>query len=178
MLEYDYFDLLEYYEYHPLRLLSSDDIPTKEEIKTYVYAIETRYSNLKLAYEPLAEMLNEAWSVDLSEAFWDSDRIIKMHNINWTEDSVGMMLGKIMYMMREPSPGAQFNLTDISNFDLREYYMQDWFDVMDLQRCYEENPSDFAVNLYDYFDDNDIVLQKPVGIKILAEYNLYEKIRA
>lgn len=173
----DYYDLLEYYETHPLKLIQMYDIPTREDIKAYVYALDARYDNLKKAYEPLAEMLYEEWGVDLSEAFRDTDYIIKMHHIDWEKDSVGMMLGKIMYMMREPSPGAQFNLCDISNFDLREYYMQDWFDVYDLQRCYEQIPDDFAINLYDYFDDEDNVLQKPEIEKFKALI-MYDDIRA
>ncbi len=51
-------------------------------------------------------------------------------------------------------------LTDIVDCDLADYCLQDWFDFADLQKCYDEIGKDFAVNLYDYFNDDDIVIDK------------------
>lgn len=155
----DYYELLDYYENNRLKLITETEIPTKSEIYLYLIEVNERYQSLKLAYQPLADMIAEWLECDLSDAFEESDRIIQMHCIK-EEDTITMMLAKIMYMMREPSPGSQFLLTDIADFDLSDYCLNDWFDFADLQKCYDEIGKDFAVNLYDYFNDDDIVIDK------------------
>lgn len=157
----DYYELLYYYEQNPLTIHSENDIPTTEDIHTYIIELEARYHKLRDYYEITTFPILESFGcvLEMNEVFYYLDEIIKIHKIDFAKDSVPMMLGKIMYMLREPDYGGQFHLIDITDFDFHKYYIQDWFDVMELAKC-QSFYDDFHVNLYEYFDSDNVITDK------------------
>lgn len=155
----EYFELLNCYENDPLTI--QNDIPTIDDIHNYIIELEARYHKLRNYYElqMLPILKSFKTEIEMSDIFHYSDIIIKCHRIDFEKDSISMMLGKIMYMLREPDYGSPFHLSDLTHFDFHKYYMQGWFDINELAKC-QYYFIDFHVNLYEYFEGEEVITDK------------------